>query len=828
MTSLVGESASPAASRSVKKASSLRVPPSLDVTKPWKKPSIQKAISNANKYHPRIGNAGAYGEFDWLRTTTGRHCSIGGGGEQCDLWAEGTVSQFSKFGPGISNYFKFVKWLFWIFVALSIIQAVPIAFNTYGDEQITHGTSIDYIFATTVGNLGDSNRTYTVTLPGCDTGAYVSADCEISKKDIAIFYTSVSMCAAVIVLLGYLWLRVFELQEVVLLDKNTVSASDFTVTISNLPKNFKASELKRHMATLTKYPVVDVRIAEDNEEDIRLFFKRGELFRKRRNIVELYRYQKSLGKKKDKFYNALSEDIKDVTMKIEEIESLLGKHFSKQVRKDKEFVPLFAYVTFEESIGAHRALQIYRDTWLSYWFMDSSKLFKGNRLHLERSPQPSIIIWENLGYSKWHRYRRRAFTWIVSIALLFFSAICTFSTRAYEQRAQNTGGEKDCPAGFDSWSEEDQLTYAEDNAGAEHCYCSNLSLSEQSNNPFCRSYFEAQAIAGAFTYVGAFVVVVINGAIDFILKKCAIFEKHHSIDDLELSVFVRMFILKFINSGALFLLSNTPFILSAIFGQNYHDSVDFTPEWFATVGVNIMLVQVGDIINPHAWKLYRYIVFHLNLRSYQNDPTVALNQKELNELYMGPDFLLSTRYAQLMCNFYICLIFSTGMPILCVIAVANFYISYWVDKYLFVNFYRTPPYYNAKIGQEATTMIPYAVLIFLGVAVWTLGNREIFRTKKNHAYESYYGNYEPGNFSQKITQTHVIPVFVFFVVLAFFMVIGLFLKYFAGGIHIILNGLCGRYLSKYEMYFELQQYLQTNINMSYRRAIQRHIIKGTF
>lgn len=74
-------------------------------------------------------------------------------------------------------------------------------------------------------------------------------------------------------------------------------------------------------------------------------------------------------------------------------------------------------------------------------------------------------------------------------------------------------------------------------------------------------------------------MVLINGGIDYILKKCAVFEKHHTIDDLELSVFLRMFILKFINSGALFLLSNANVFLKQIFGQQYDERVDFTPEW---------------------------------------------------------------------------------------------------------------------------------------------------------------------------------------------------------------------------------------------------------
>ena len=137
----------------------------------------------------------------------------------------------------------------------------------------------------------------------------------------------------------------------------------------------------------------------------------------------------------------------------------------KKKEKNKDSIPLFAYVTFEESTGAHRAMQVYRDTWISYWFLSGRKMFKGKRLHVERSPEPSIIIWENLGYTDYHRFRRRVITWIISIILLVLSAIATFSSRAFEQRAQNSGGDVDCPIGYDSLSEEQQLEYSQNNPG---------------------------------------------------------------------------------------------------------------------------------------------------------------------------------------------------------------------------------------------------------------------------------------------------------------------------------------------------------------------------
>lgn len=76
-------------------------------------------------------------KFKFRTTTTGRHCCLGGLGEQFDLWQEGQVSEFSTYGPGVTNYFKFMKWCFWLFVTLTIIALPALVLNTSGSFEGT-------------------------------------------------------------------------------------------------------------------------------------------------------------------------------------------------------------------------------------------------------------------------------------------------------------------------------------------------------------------------------------------------------------------------------------------------------------------------------------------------------------------------------------------------------------------------------------------------------------------------------------------------------------------------------------------------------------------
>jgi len=102
------------------------------------------------------------------------------------------------------------------------------------------------------------------------------------------------------------------------------------------------------------------------------------------------------------------------------------------------------------------------------------------------------------------------------------------------------------------------------------------------------------------------------------------------------------------------------------------------------------------------------------------------SQDELNSQFLGPNFQLNYRYSQILVTFYICWVYAISMPILPLIGAISFFISYWVDKFLFCNFYRTPLKYSDDIGQRSSRLIGFCILLHLIVSCWILGNGEIF------------------------------------------------------------------------------------------------------
>ena len=62
--------------------------------------------------------------------------------------------------------------------------------------------------------------------------------------------------------------------------------------------------------------------------------------------------------------------------------------------------------------------------------------------------------------------------------------------------------------------------------------------------------------------------------------------------------------------------------------------------------------------------------------------------------------------------------YGAGMPILYLLGGLSMLVSYYVDKWLFVRFYRTPPHYNEKLGRSATGLLIWGVALHFAVSTW--------------------------------------------------------------------------------------------------------------
>lgn len=159
--------------------------------------------------------------YDFWRTTTGRHCSASTNGEetccilmaeQLDAFEEGTISEFEKFGMGVVNYFKFLKWGIWLFLILSAFAMPGLVFNTNGVYS-HENTGFNELARTTFGNLLPNSTMDRVHIPGCYGYEELHMQCYLTRYTLAKFYAAIDVLICLIIAFALLWLRVFEQHE---------------------------------------------------------------------------------------------------------------------------------------------------------------------------------------------------------------------------------------------------------------------------------------------------------------------------------------------------------------------------------------------------------------------------------------------------------------------------------------------------------------------------------------------------------------------------------------------------------------------------------------
>ena len=73
------------------------------------------------------------------------------------------------------------------------------------------------------------------------------------------------------------------------------------------------------------------------------------------------------------------------------------------------------------------------------------------------------------------------------------------------------------------------------------------------------------------------------------------------------------------------------------------------------------------------------------------------------------------------------LTFTSSMPILYLAGVMICVIQYWVDKYLFCNYWKNMPLYTKGIVLKAIGILQWGVLIHIGFGVVMITNPKIFK-----------------------------------------------------------------------------------------------------
>ncbi len=317
-----------------------------------------------------------------------------------------------------------------------------------------------------------------------------------------------------------------------MLRRDTVTASDYTIRITSLPDDTTERELAVHFAKITGQAVAAVHLAFNNAHEINMYIQRGKIVAARYHCVQRIRHAKTTLKDNSKRRKLLKKLMRE--------RDNLNKKRRKVIKNNKRLKPIEAFVTFEKEEGLVKALSIYDLNWFRRnccCFPERLK-FRDKRLKIEQAPEPSTIIWENLEFSNKSRFFRKCLTASVALIALLLSVIVTFKARDFKSKVLESAA-LPCP----------EVDLMEANLDSPHCYCSTLTIIQQWGVNHCHEHNTTIAKATAASYGAGFIVVLLNYFFTWLMDRAGDFEKHRGLDEMESSNMVRVFLLKFVNTG---------------------------------------------------------------------------------------------------------------------------------------------------------------------------------------------------------------------------------------------------------------------------------------
>ena len=118
----------------------------------------------------------------------------------------------------------------------------------------------------------------------------------------------------------------------------------------------------------------------------------------------------------------------------------------------------------------------------------------------------------------------------------------------------------------------------------------------------------------------------------------------------------------------------------------------------------------------------KVIVFELKRRLLAG---TASTQRQLDELYKPPPYLLSERYGMFVSAVLYTLLFSAGMPLLYFIMILMCGMLTVIDRVVLLRFCARPPRYTGKLAAMLVHAVPVGIIVHLFVAVYMYGERDL-------------------------------------------------------------------------------------------------------
>ena len=149
---------------------------------------------------------------------------------------------------------------------------------------------------------------------------------------------------------------------------------------------------------------------------------------------------------------------------------------------------------------------------------------------------------------------------------------------------------------------------------------------------------------------------------------------------------------------------------------------DFSGWWYSEFATKFQQVAFINAFSLPFSMASKVIVFELKRRLLAG---TASTQRQLDELYKPPPYLLSERYGMFVSAVLYTLLFSAGMPLLYFIMILMCGMLTVIDRVVLLRFCARPPRYTGKLAAMLIHTVPVGIIVHLLVAVYMYGERDL-------------------------------------------------------------------------------------------------------
>lgn len=662
---------------------------------------------------------------------------------------------FADYSLGLCLHFTLIKQLILIFLVIAGVSVLPLYLNYNGNYYLPSQVQSEMDFFT-IGNQGGR--------PGEEE------DLKTIEDNYLMIYISDTCCAGFFFLMIFILFIVGNIKIINYL-KSTHKISSFSVEIQGLPpKKVKEDEVKKHFSQFGE--VAEVFLSRKFGSMLYTHTQRAKL----QEQIFLLESLDKMNNRNPKNNKKLKKLVLEKT-EFDEIISKNDKPISYESLEIKN-----AYIVFNKQSDRKKCLNAYnRKNCCGCSLQKKEHRFRGKfKLAAFPAKEPSDIIWENIEVTSCSRFLRTC----VSIILTFSVLLASMGMIYYVKTSQSDlPTQKQCLALLDDTT---SIQDSSKDSTTTFCYCQNLSTNDlfSESTDKCSTYIGELSHAWGMKFLSSFGIILMNYFVKIIMRKLSSFERPKSQTDIQTKIFKKIFILIFINTAILTFLVNLNFpqLSEYIFHGKYKD---FEKEWFLKVGSLILTLMIISMGSPHL--IYLIIAYPLGWCCRRNCYKKKKSQYELNMMFLGPEFDIASRTAQILSVVFTCYFYSGGIPLLNCTCFIYLVIIFMTDKFLVLRHYKKPPYYTHDIYVTALFFLPWAVILHCLVALFMFGNNDIFiiDTEKNEKIRRFFGD----TFGERIEK----PAGIIFLSL---ILVGLLLFITLGFIQLICEIIITKILNK--------------------------------